>query len=287
MTVHTRVCAQEMNKFQFMWHCNDANLPYVNGLSFTIQALKSSFCMCIAVSPSSGNELYRSVVFIVHPTGASSSGQSHMHTQTHAPTHKTHTITLSRTNTFTHTQIDKHNTQMFYTQTLLHKHTHTNTHTHRHAYHTHPCIDIRTCMCLHSCAESLIPSLLATPAASAPLTDPTVRQEVTPSLRQGGNTHPSASHLAATASSISSQLNLPRFPSTALVPFNLPDEELHSITSRSSMVFSPVYHPAVFPASVQAVSHPPQPAPDSEPEPKPSGVFHLCTELRTLACESD
>ena len=131
---------------------------------------------------------------------------------------------------------------------------------------------------------SFQPFLLYTTAASAPLTDPTVRQEVTPSYRHGVNTQPSASQLAGTASSVSSQLNLLRPPGPTLTPFGQPEEGRHSVINPSPMVLSPVYwsNLTVRPAAVNSVHHPPQSVPDTERPSRPSGVFHLYKNLHAL-----
>ena len=105
VTVNASVCPHEINKFHFIWHRDNMNLHYENHLSYTFQALKPSFCMYVAVSPSSGKELYNSRVFRVYPTGSPPSSQSYLlihhcihkhilqtcaHTHTHTRTNRTH-----------------------------------------------------------------------------------------------------------------------------------------------------------------------------------------------------
>ena len=98
------------------------------------------------------------------------------------------------------------------------------------------------------------PVVTVIPAGQQPLTDPTVRTEVTPSQNHRVRSHPFPAQMACTSTPAASQLCTPRTPSVTSVPFRQLEQRF------PSSFMSPI---------LQAT---PQSEHDSEPAAMPSGV---------------
>ena len=130
-----------------------------------------------------------------------------------------------------------------------HTHTHTRTHTHTHTHaHTHT---LRHRNHIVPVWMNLLTPLVVTVilAGQQPLTDPTVRTEVSPSQNHRVRSHPFPAQMACTSTPAASQLCTPRTPSVTSIPLGFP-----------SSFMSPI---------LQAT---PQSEHDSEPAAMPSGV---------------